>query len=212
MAGQAIWQVLVLLLFASAVVQGVVLVAVMRQVGGVLVQITPPRPGELEGGPAVGTMLDLPGAVPDKPAIVVFAAPNCAPCQELMPSVPVAARHYREIQFMAVITGRELDERTSYAATIEGVTARADLHHLHDEWQIPGTPYAVGLDEDGRVVRTGVVNHLDHLESLADSVLHRDTGLSEADASANGHASSNGHGSRELAATSSSNGTEGVDV
>jgi thiol-disulfide isomerase/thioredoxin len=214
MAGETIWQVLVLLLFVSAVAQGVVLVAVMRQVGGVIVQIRPPQPGQLEEGPAAGTVLDLPEAGPARPRVVVFVTPHCRPCEDLMPAVPVAARQYREIEFVAVVTGSDEADRRTYARTIEGVTARSDLHFLQDEWHIPATPYAVGLDGEGRVIQAGVVNHLDHLESLADAVVH---GYAPAPhdgspPSANGDAGANGHGAIDAVPTpSASNRMEVVD-
>lgn len=198
MAGETIWQVLVLLLFASAVAQAVVLVAVMRQVGSIIVQIRPPRAGELEDGPTVGSVLELPEAETARSRIVLFVTPNCKPCQELMPAVPVAARRYRELEFIAVVTGGDDEDRRAYAARIDGVTVRTDLHSLYEQWRIPATPYAVGLDDERRVIQAGVVNHLDHLESLADAVVY-------------GHATAP-HGGSPPSASVANGGNGRVDV
>jgi thiol-disulfide isomerase/thioredoxin len=206
---QPIWQVLLLLLLASAVVQGVVLVAVMRQVGTILIQIRPPRPGTLDSGPVVGTFLEFPGGEVERPTVVLFTTPNCAPCQELMPSVPIAARGYRALDFVMVITGRDEEERRTYAPSLDGVAVRPDLHFLHDKWEIPGTPYAVGLDTDGRVLQAGVVNHLDHLEALAEAVLHGHEHGSESLAAPNMNGD---HSTPELATASSTLPMEGIDA
>jgi thiol-disulfide isomerase/thioredoxin len=205
--GQTIWQVTVLILVASAVVQGVVLVAVMRQVGGILLQITPPRPGALEEGPTIGSVLELPRAERGRASVVLFVAPNCTPCKDLLPSVPVVARHYRELEFVMVVTGKDEADRLSYGQALDGVSVRPDWHGLYEEWQIPGTPYAVGLDEDGVVRGAGVVNVLDHLEALAEAVLGPlNLPGPEAPSTTNGQV--NGKTSVEA----SSNRMEGVDA
>jgi thiol-disulfide isomerase/thioredoxin len=207
--GNAIWQVLTLLLVLAVVVQGVVLVALMRQVGGIIIQIRPPRAGALDDGPEVGSELVLPDAEPDRPAVVLFIAPDCGPCHELLPNVPPAVRSYREVQFLAVVTGSDEEKRRAYARTIEGITARPDLHFLEEQWRIPGTPYAVGLTEDGRVATAGVVNTLDHVEAVAEAVIHThfDSMVTAGAPSTNGN-----RGSDEELARSSTNRLEGVDA
>jgi thiol-disulfide isomerase/thioredoxin len=175
MDGEAIWHLLLLLLLGTAVVQGLVLVAVMRQVGTILLQIRPPAPGLMEDGPTVGTTLELPDSEISGPLVVLFVTPNCAPCGKVVPIVPIVARNYPAIEFIGVITGPDESQRLAYADELEGIDVRPDLHFLEERWRIPGTPYAVGLDEQGRVVQAGVVNHLDHLESLCESLLSEET-------------------------------------
>ncbi len=51
-----------------------------------------------------------------------------------------------------------------------GSLARTDLHHLYEAWAVPGTPFAVGLDAENRVVFSGVVNTLDQLETVSEAV------------------------------------------
>lgn len=39
----------------------------MRQLGGVLVRLTPAKPGEVEGGPETGSLVDIEGFTSEKP-------------------------------------------------------------------------------------------------------------------------------------------------
>ena len=163
--------ILVGLLVVAVVILGLLLVAVMRQVGAILLQISPARPGDIEGGPELGTNVEVPGLEKNKPAIVVFVAPGCNVCEPLLPVIPIVERNYPELQVCVAIGGEDEHEREAYAQQLKNL-ARPDLHRLHRNWEVPGTPYAVGLDLTHRVVRTGVVNNLDHLEALAEFVVH----------------------------------------
>ncbi len=167
---ELIWQVLVALLVVAAIVEGTVLVGVSRQLGTLLLQSAPPRPGGLDGGPSVDDELEIPGLPDDKGAVVIFIAPGCGPCDALKPSIPVVARHYQQLEVTAAVVAPDEGERRRYAAEF-GAVGRSDLNHLYEEWEIPGTPFAVGVDRAHRVRRTGVVNTLDQLEALAESVL-----------------------------------------
>ncbi len=166
----AVWQILVLVLVLVAVVHTVILIAVMRQLGGILLQMTPARPGEVEEGPARGTVVEIPGVPGDTPAIVVFVSPTCEVCKPLLPAVPTIDRHYPDVALVTAISGGSRADREAYAARV-GPTARPDLHKLYDAWGIPGTPFAVGVDRDRRVRIAGVVNNLDQLEGLVESLI-----------------------------------------
>jgi len=171
---EALWQVLVVVLLIAVVLEAVALVAVMRQVGGVLLQLNPARVGQIEGGgPEPGTEVEYPGREIGKPALVLFVSHTCGLCKDLIPAIPVVQSHYRELEIVAVVTGGEEGDRLAYAKGI-GETARPDLHDLQQRWSVPGTPFAVAIDRDNRVQVSGVANSLDQLEALAETLLADD--------------------------------------
>lgn len=165
------WQALVALLAIGLVFEGIVIVALARQVGTILLQIAPPRPGGMEGGPTIGeaVAVDTFGMAEGTPTIFMFLSPDCVPCREFVPSIPVAAAHYRDVKFVPIVLSDEEGKRNEYAQTLH-FPARTDLSSMQEKWNVPGTPFAVGLDSDGIVREKGVVNNLDQLESLAETV------------------------------------------
>lgn len=171
MSGAPVWQVLVLVLVCIAAVQAFALVAVMRQVGGLLVRLNPTGVGEVESGPDVDRLVELPGIPPGRPALVVFASPGCTLCRFFETAVPAIRANYREIDVVAVVMGTEdVLERSAYARRF-GESGRADIPQLAKDWNVEGTPFAVGLDAEHRVRIRGVANTLDHLESVAEAII-----------------------------------------
>lgn len=162
-----LWQVLTGLLVVAVVVEGLLLVGVIRQVGTILLQIAPPRPGVLDGGPDLESQVDL--GLEDRAAVVMFLAPDCQPCEQLVPSLPVFVRNYPEFELIPIVVAKSTTTGRRFADELDP-SGRLDMVHLFSEWNVPGTPFAVGVDRDGRVRSKGVVNNLDQLESLAETV------------------------------------------
>jgi thiol-disulfide isomerase/thioredoxin len=181
----AIWQVLILLLVATVVVEGVLLVAVARQVGSISLMVRPHAPRDIGGGPDIGALVDLPDR--DWPAVVLFVSPGCPPCEELLPHVPAVQRRYRDVGLVAAVAHPDEGLRTEYMSTLGDVAI--DGQALWQEWRVEGTPFAVAIDGDGRVRAGGVVNTIDQLEALAQSALQpplEEEELTEATAARNG--------------------------
>lgn len=179
---QAIWQALVIVLVAGVAIEALLLIAVMRQLDGIIVQLRPARIGEVEHdeGPQIGLNVDVPGLPQGRPAIVVFVSPECSICKPLLPAIPVVARRYPQLEVLAVVAGDDENERNRYAWEI-GDLARPDLYELESDWNIPGTPFAVAISGEGRVDARGVVNSLDQLEALAESLTRRGSEVVVAD-------------------------------
>ena len=75
-----IWQVVVVLLAAGLLIEAVFLVALMRQVGNLLLQGGAAR-ANVSAGPKAGAMAEIPGR--DRsghPALVVFTSSECEQC------------------------------------------------------------------------------------------------------------------------------------
>jgi thiol-disulfide isomerase/thioredoxin len=151
-------------------VEGIALVAILRQLGGIVLQ-THPLPGEIEGGPPVGEVVHIDRTADERPKVLLFVSPECAPCKALLPAIPVARRNQPEVEFISIVTGEDVDMSTDFVRRL-GTTVRRDLRGLYEAWEIPGTPFTVGVDDKRQIVFAGVVNSLDQLEAVAESVRH----------------------------------------
>lgn len=164
------WQIVVVLLVIAVAVEGLVIVGLLRQVGALLLHISP-RPGLRAefGGPDLGVA--PPGDVPDVPLpwVAVFTSPRCKACDVLVPIVYRTAPHYEDVAFTLIPSGTDVE--ADYAQQL-GHLGRPDLAGLLAGWDVKVTPFAVGVASDGRVVTKGVVNSLDQLEALVEQTLY----------------------------------------
>lgn len=72
------WRIVVVMLAVGFLVEAVLLVATMRQVGGVLLRVGPIGAVDVRGGPKVGTVVEVPGRErTGRPALVVFTSSAC---------------------------------------------------------------------------------------------------------------------------------------
>jgi hypothetical protein len=170
----ATWEVLLVFVFVAVVIEGVVLVGVLRQLGTILVQIGPPRPGIVDGaGPPTGSLVDLEVVSRDIPSVLVFLSPSCQLCPPVAAALPDLEREFPEVEVIRAVVGAATDDKLAYARQV-GPRARTDLDGLYEKWQVPGTPFAVGITSDGRVAVSGVVNSFPQLETLVQTVLNAD--------------------------------------
>jgi hypothetical protein len=167
-------------LFAAVIVEGLVLAGVMRQLGAVLLTVQPGAPRDVGGGPEVGTTVDLDGFDRDSGAVLAFVSPNCEPCEELRPALMELPEQHPSVAVVPVIAFGEDEERMRYAEKFDGLMP-ADLAHLYEQWEIPGTPYVVSLDRSGRVRAKGIVTRREQLTTMAE-LAEREAEVSEAPA------------------------------
>lgn len=168
-----VWRIVIVLLAAGFVVEAVLLVAVMRQVGELLLHGGPSRTN-VPAGPKLGTVIDVAGREDNgRPALVVFTSSGCEHCEAIEPALerihavygPDAPNGY-QLDLVAVLTDRDATGRQKHAERLGGF-ARTDLTALMQDWDIPGTPFAVALDSKRRVKGAEVVNGRTQLEMLA---------------------------------------------
>jgi methylamine dehydrogenase accessory protein MauD len=162
------------------------IVLVMARLLGLLYHRFPPYGARMTNvGPEVGARLpafdglDLRGRPVQigmepgtRPTMLAFVSPTCGACGELAPALRSIWRSDRNDLDVYVISVSG-DERS--------VREWVDRHDLRDvpcilapAWSeasgITSTPYALVLDGANTVVGKGVVNHLEHLESLVKEV------------------------------------------
>ena len=143
------------------VVLSVVVVALAREVGALHLRLGPLGALEIDGegpplGEAVGPRpaLGLDGTAtvvggPGSSRLVLFVSRTCPICEQLLPSIPAAARA---------------------AGLVPQVVADPGLERAYD---VPGVPFLVVLDRFGVAWAKGTVNNLEQIEGLADTASRR---------------------------------------
>jgi methylamine dehydrogenase accessory protein MauD len=170
-------------LWILVIVLGVLVVALARQVGTLHLRMGPRGALELdEEGPPLGeapqplTATDLDGRSvriggPGGGQLVLFVSPDCPICREVLPGVPAAARAGR-LEPLVVTDAGEPEAVATYTRAGVGAPVVAGPG-MGDRYGVPGTPYAIVLDETGMVRAKGTVNNLEQVEGLVDTALRR---------------------------------------
>lgn len=166
----SVWKLVVLVTAIGLAVVIVVLLGVLRELGTVVARLSPARPGEIDGGPELERSVWVDGMTRGRAAILLFLSPGCDLCSELLPGLRSFVRHFPDVDLLVALPDSQEAGLERYISEL-GNRARPDLHELFSAWEIPGTPYAVGVDRQSRVMATGATNNLQHLEALADRVV-----------------------------------------
>jgi hypothetical protein len=143
------------------IVLAAVVVALARQVGTLHLRLGPRGALEIDAeGPAVG---EAPPALqatagdgrrvlvggPGPARLVLFSSPTCSICAEVAPGIGAAA---------------------SAAGLASMILHDPELERIYD---VPGTPFALVMDELGTVRAKGTVNNLEQVEGLVDMAVRR---------------------------------------
>ncbi|MDE2434790.1 MAG: methylamine dehydrogenase [Sphingomonadales bacterium] len=169
-----------ILLWVAVIVLSVLVAALARQVGILHERIAPagaltlhqkvnvgevPTPLELKtvgGGSVV-----VGGTRGGRSQLVFFAAPDCPVCKNLLPVLRSAAKD--EADWLEVVLAGDGDERGYQSMAIEHGLQGTPLvlsEALGRAFGVSKLPYAVLIDEAGRVASLGLINSREHLESL----------------------------------------------
>ena len=169
-----------ILLWAAAIVQALLIAALARQIGVLHERIAPAGALSLPKAAQVGsvatpmslpttagTLLEVGGTRDGRSQLLFFASPDCPVCKSLLPVVRSAARAERS-WLDVVIAGDGDAAGYRHLASAHGLE---DLPMVLSEmlgraFGVSKLPYAVLIDEQGKVASTGLVNSREHLESL----------------------------------------------
>jgi len=177
-----------ILLWAVVILQGLVILALARQVGVLHERIAPAGALINAGGPGVGeksprlevhalagNAITIGGELAaGRAALMLFVSATCPICKKLIPIAKDFAKSERlEVLFVGdsdlaeqrrLISQFDLDERSFVNGPEIGMTYRVDK-----------LPYAVLLDDKGVIASKGLVNSREHFESL---IIAKETGFS----------------------------------
>jgi hypothetical protein len=175
------WIVAFSLLAVLVGVETVLLLAVMRQIGVLSMRIKPiPALVDDEAGPTPGTVLaDVPleaaanadGLRPfaRERSLVFFVSPTCSLCASLLKPLAAVRKTYPDLDvFLAA--EEEPNRAADYARRSRTSLPVFVAPDLFRAWEIEGTPFALIADRERRILRSGVVNNLEQLEVLIESL------------------------------------------
>ena len=177
------WAASYAVLWILVVVLCLVVVALARQLGTLLLRVESQGALEIddEGPPleeatrpnetvdAIGRPVVLGG--PGEAQLLLFVSPGCQICHQVLPAVGAVARAGRLVPYVVTDADRE---ETLAAFGKERVGARiVPGLEIAQAFAVPGTPYVVVLDSTGTAVAKGTVNTLEQMEGLVDTGVRR---------------------------------------
>lgn len=174
------WLVSYLALWAVVVVLSVVVLALARQVGTLHLRLGPRGALEVDDeGPPLGEapkpvdVVDAGGrrvtvGGPGPGQLILFVSQACPVCREVLPGVGPAARA-GGLAGLIVSDGRWADSPGGNGSAVPLVSDP----ELAARYGVPGTPYAVVVDQTGTVRAKGTVNNLEQLEGLVETAGRR---------------------------------------
>lgn len=169
-----------ILLWTAVIVQGLLIAALARQVGILHERVAPAgaltlhqkvEVGEVASPLTVttieGTPIEIGGKRQGRSQLLFFASPDCPVCKSLLPVVRSAAGAESDwLDIVVAGDGSKAEyQRLREASGLERVPMVLS-EALGRAFGVSKLPYAVLLDEQGRVASLGLVNSREHLESL----------------------------------------------
>jgi methylamine dehydrogenase accessory protein MauD len=169
-----------LALWLMVLAEGFVILVLLRQIGLLFRRMPPVGARSDANGPQIGAevvrmkVADLGertfeiGGTADRRRLLVFLSPGCQDCRELAPALRSIGRSDVEQTDLTIISisgtpdeNRKFIEATGLEQVRYALSPRAGL-----VYGVSSTPYALLVEPDGNLAQKGVVNHLEHLESL----------------------------------------------
>jgi methylamine dehydrogenase accessory protein MauD len=176
-------------LWIGLLVLGVVCMALARQIGvlhqriapvGALSLPQPLKPGD--PAPAMelpgldGSLVKIGGARGARSQLLLFLAPDCTICETLLPALRSAEGAERSWLDVVLASDGEAGKHEAFVRD-KGLTKFPYVlsEQLGRSYGVSKLPYAVLIDEAGKLSSTGLVNTREHLESL---FVAKETGVS----------------------------------
>lgn len=167
-------------LWLGLLVLGVVCIAMARQIGvlhqriapaGALALKQPLKLGDTTPEMTLtaldGTRVQIGGVRGGRSQLLLFVAPGCTICEALLPAVRSAQGAERGWLDIILASDGQTDSHADYVREKSlGKFPYVVSEHLGRSYGVAKLPYAVLIDEAGRLASSGLVNTREHLESL----------------------------------------------
>jgi methylamine dehydrogenase accessory protein MauD len=170
-------------LWIAVLAMAAVVVALVRQIGVLHERIAPMGALAIDRGPQVGEpspvfdliALDQRAVALGRPSsegrctLLMFVSPTCPVCKKLIPVVKSFARRDSSLSLIFASDGdRAEQDRFARAQRIEDYPLVLSAQ-LGMTFRIGKLPYAVLIDQEGKIRAKGLVNTREHLESLLEA-------------------------------------------
>jgi methylamine dehydrogenase accessory protein MauD len=167
-------------LWVAVLALGVVCMALARQIGvlhqriapaGALALRQPLKPGEpipeMSLTALDGAAVRIGGARGGRSQLVLFVSPDCAICESLLPAVRSAQGAERAWLDIVLASDGDAERQLQFVKDKGlGKFPYVLSEQLGRSFGVAKLPYAVLIDEAGKLSATGLVNTREHLESL----------------------------------------------
>jgi methylamine dehydrogenase accessory protein MauD len=167
-------------LWIGLLVLGVVCMALARQIGvlhqriapaGALSLRQPLKVGDATPEMALpaldGSIVQIGGIRGGRSQLLLFLSPDCTICEALLPAVRSAQGAERGWLDIVLASDGEGDAHANFVREKNlGKFPYVVSEHLGRSYGVAKLPYAVLIDEAGKLSSTGLVNTREHLESL----------------------------------------------
>jgi len=174
-------------LWVAVLVLGIVVAALVRQVGVLHERIAPAgalvgRQGPAVGSPAprlvvtdwVGRDVAIGGIDPERRnTLLVFVSPSCPVCETMLAILDAVVRAEPHPLRLVLASDGPREEHNAFVRT-HGLAARSYVlsRELGLAYQVGKLPYAVLIDAEGVLRGKGLVNTREHVESLFAAMEH----------------------------------------
>jgi methylamine dehydrogenase accessory protein MauD len=169
-----------IVLWVAVLALGVVCMALARQIGvlhqriapaGALALRQPLTPGEPVPEMSLtaldGAAVRIGGARGGRSQLVLFVSPDCAICESLLPAVRSAQGAERAWLDIVLASDGDAERQLQFVKDKGlGKFPYVLSEQLGRSFGVAKLPYAVLIDEAGKLSATGLVNTREHLESL----------------------------------------------
>ena len=178
-----------IVLWIGLLALGVVCMALARQIGVLHQRIAPagalslPQPltlgdptPEMELPGLDGSLVKIGGPRGARSQLLLFLSPDCAICETLLPALRSAEGAERSWLDVVLASDGEAGRHEAFVRDKGlGKFPYVLSEHLGRSYGVSKLPYAVLIDETGKLSSTGLVNTREHLESL---FVAKETGVS----------------------------------
>lgn len=173
-----------IILWVIVVIMGIMLFALVRQIGVLYERVAPAGALMINQNLQVGgdaPSLDLQdmegnlitvGGIPenDKSKLLFFVSPTCPVCKTLLPVAKSAQKSEKQWLDIILASDGENNDHKGYISEheLEKFTYISS-EILGRSYGVSKLPYAVLIDEKGKIASMGIINSREHLESLFES-------------------------------------------
>lgn len=160
------------------------ILGVAREVGRIQVRLGPlgarmmdKGPAIAETGPSFAGLTDHLGRTVSvgghraHPQMLLFTGPKCSTCKSLLPGIKAMARSEPFLDMVMISDGTPQEHAEFLAGSgIADELSYVDAREVGMAYQVGTTPYAVVLDEHGKIRAKGLCNHMQQVESLLNAL------------------------------------------